>query len=352
MLLLLLIITACLLVYIASKRLYGPKPQPSGPYALTHSQIEVAGPSGPIPVELWIPGIPEKVSGPSEQSYPLLLFAPGWGGKALNHSLFLQDLASQGYVIAGFNDIGQDAGDVDSASRESAQSIVNSVFDLASEEASRKSQMVGDERVKLTVAKSTLVFDGVKRFVEAKLGVFRRVDFERVGFVGYSIGGAVAAEASLMDKRIQAVVNLDGWLFAQAANAPPLAAYLLIYSADSFPHADDLRSSAQWIRNSAEWCIRDIAIHDQLLGRSNFHWFLLRGVQHDDMNDQMFSISLRHTLRRSWDDRLQQHQGLVRLVSAFLKHHLDMETPNIFSAPENIFPLTKVQPDVPTRVLR
>jgi dienelactone hydrolase len=342
MLLIVLILIANLLAYIVSKRLYGPKPDPTGPYRVTHSQIQVAGPNGPIPVELWIPELPEIIPGPSERSYPLLLFASGWGGNALSHSLFLQDLSSQGYVIAGFNDIGQDAGD---ASHEVAQ-IANAAFDLASEEASRKSQTVGDERVKLNVAKSALVFNGVKNDIEVNRRLSGRTDFERVGFVGYSLGGAVAAEASLIDKRIRAVVNLDGWLFAQAAKAPPSAPYLLVHSADSVPQADDLRSATQELRNSAEWSIRDIAIHDQLLGRPGFHWFLLRGVRHEDMKDQMFSPSLRDALKEGWADRLQKHHGLVRLVSAFLQHYLDKEAPKIFRPPAEILPLMKVKPNI------
>jgi hypothetical protein len=47
--------------------------------------------------------------------------------------------------------------------------------------------------------------------------IARKIDFSRVGAFGYSFGGAVAAEATILDPRIKAAVNLDGWTFGNAA---------------------------------------------------------------------------------------------------------------------------------------
>jgi dienelactone hydrolase len=44
-----------------------------------------------------------------------------------------------------------------------------------------------------------------------------RVHFDRVGFFGFSFGGATAAEAGTFDPRVVAVANLDGSLMGHAA---------------------------------------------------------------------------------------------------------------------------------------
>jgi dienelactone hydrolase len=48
-------------------------------------------------------------------------------------------------------------------------------------------------------------------------GRFRgRLDLERVGVVGYSLGGAIAMQLCWQDDRLKAAVNIDGWFFDAA----------------------------------------------------------------------------------------------------------------------------------------
>lgn len=54
------------------------------------------------------------------------------------------------------------------------------------------------------------------------------VDRQRIAVGGHSIAGAVAFQASLTDRRIRAVFDLDGWLHGQALNTPVRVPALVI----------------------------------------------------------------------------------------------------------------------------
>ena len=60
------------------------------------------------------------------------------------------------------------------------------------------------------------------------------LDYTHVGFLGFSFGGATAAEASALDSRIAAVANLDGNFFGQAFTGGVRAPYLFVMSGRSF----------------------------------------------------------------------------------------------------------------------
>jgi len=88
-----------------------------------------------------------------------------------------------------------------------------------------------------------------------------RVHFDRVGFFGFSFGGATAAEAGTFDPRVVAVANLDGSLMGHAAFGALEKPYMAILTGDDlFPSPRQLGSSHPYTRNpphsSSAICVR------------------------------------------------------------------------------------------------
>jgi pimeloyl-ACP methyl ester carboxylesterase len=70
-----------------------------------------------------------------------------------------------------------------------------------------------------------------------------RLDLDRVGVVGYSFGGAVAAELTRLDSRIGAAVNIDGRHWATALENGVPKPYLFIGEFLVLPDAAALSSN-------------------------------------------------------------------------------------------------------------
>jgi dienelactone hydrolase len=172
------------------------------------------------------------------------------------------------------------------------------------------------------VAKARRVLDAMTGLARDDPRLAGRIDAGAVGFLGYSVGGSVAAEASRSDARIKAVANLDGWLFADAAGQGVPVPYLLISSGEAFPPPSDLRSPDNWTRLSAAWCARDIALHRRFFQNRDFQWFLAEGSDHEGLTDRLFTPTWRDAIKRSWQARLNQHRNIEAAITAFFERYL------------------------------
>ena len=132
------------------------------------------------------------------QRWPLVLFGVGFGVSGINYTVFAQDLASRGFVVAvldspglGFM-LGPDgaawaAGEPDEALA-SAQTL-----ELTADAQAATSWLLG----------------------QADLNI----DSQRVAMMGHSLGGAAALEACRLDARLRACINLDGHPFGPVQQA-------------------------------------------------------------------------------------------------------------------------------------
>jgi len=221
-------------------------PSPSGPApvgftrtTLTDQQRSepLAGDTGPrrVPIRVWYPAArrataPAAVLTPVEQAelaggvglepsaldglgsaataaapaapgrHAVLLLSPGLGESTALQSAHASDLASHGYVVVGIDVAGEtyalDLGDGETVpvriTEASAESIALRTRDL--------------------------------RFVLGKLESLRgvgRLDLDRIGAFGHSNGGATAADALLVERRIRAGVNTDGGIYGPVFERVP-----------------------------------------------------------------------------------------------------------------------------------
>jgi len=139
-----------------------------------------------------------------QKQYPVLLFSPGFGELCLTYSAVLEDLASHGYVVVAI-DRPYDATCVlfpDGRSIAFAQER----WDKAKKETDTMMSYYGS-RIETWVADTRFVLNRLERFDRAPLA--GRLDFERVGVFGHSVGGMTAARMCELDARVRAVMNQD-----------------------------------------------------------------------------------------------------------------------------------------------
>jgi len=217
---------------------------------------------------------------PQNATYPVILFAPGLGGSPSGIKFLMRALASNGYVVIGIDDLAR--GPAPKHATEAEEDVRLRPFDFSSQEALLATMRRGAMRVQREAAKA---LQGLNRFqacVEQSATLRGRMDLSRVGFVGYSFGGATAAETSFLDKRIAAVVNLDGSQFGRAAEEPVNVPYMMLHSDFSREVLFNPNSSRHF-----EYMLdqRDLRLAEAQSKRPGSYLFAVSGSFHDSFAD-------------------------------------------------------------------
>lgn len=138
----------------------------------------------------------------SDEAFPVITFSHGAGVLPGLYSLQLMELASYGYIVAAINHTYYATITVFPDGR-----VIESVlFDL---DQKMQAENTGLEDVTFVLDQLELLNTNNEKFA-AKL------DMERVGAFGHSMGGAISVLAASQDTRIQALANEDGTIAAPA----------------------------------------------------------------------------------------------------------------------------------------
>lgn len=199
-------------------------PQVTGPYAVataTYSYVDKnrieeftdQGEHRAVNVEFWYP---EQADG----TYPLLVFSHGaFGIKTSNTSTFTE-LASHGYVVVSidhpyhsFYTVSED-GKVVTINPEYMQEFNNSnkegVYSLG------EYFELTQKWMKLRTDDMDFVIDMILEQAEQKKdSLYERIDTQKIGVFGHSMGGAASVALSRERDDIDAVVNIDGPFYSE-----------------------------------------------------------------------------------------------------------------------------------------
>ena len=250
-------------------------PFPSGPCDV--GSVVLGLPPGPgtaheldtIPVRVWFPRVNKcnarllnEAERPLAQLasfakpiggsvFPVLLYAPGYKDSKDDNSITALDLASHGYVVVAMDDIDWRP--------DPAQMNASDDFDMSSPDAFRATLRHLDGKVRQQADRAGMIIDRLEAYNErAETPWPGGLDLRRVGFFGWSYGGATAAEASIRDPRIVSSVNMDGWLFGDAAAGAQTKPSLTLLSDYLPPTLERLQSSNWKTRFEAVMDFRDL----------------------------------------------------------------------------------------------
>jgi dienelactone hydrolase len=277
----------------------------SGPFSVGTFNVALPPPTGgeaPIIAQIWHPaeaasaaraaGAPVACAQatkdrrlPQDPSrFQILLYAPGNAGGRDDNASTSSTLASHGYVVMAIDDIELDRPSQSDA--EGKAGIEPLAYDFSSDAAFEKTLRGADRKVRLEAEKALAALDRLQAC--ASVDWKKRLDFDHVGIFGFSFGGAVAAEAGVMDKRIAAAANLDGWLFGRAAAGALEKPYMIMNSDAPIPRQRQLRASNPGERNSASLTLNDLREEIRLASRPDGYWFWVKGSKHEGYSDQIF----------------------------------------------------------------
>jgi hypothetical protein len=166
-------------------------------------------------------------------------------------------------------------------------------FDFSSAEAFKT--RIGDRKVRRQAEKALTALDQLKACANAEWRAW--IQFDRIGFFGFSIGGSTAAEAGTFDPRVVAVANLDGWRFGRAAFGALDKPYLVILTENAvFPTPRQLQSPNPNKRFEAVLTARDLHEETRLANRPGGFGYHVLECFHENLSDEVF----KRRFSKSW----------------------------------------------------
>ena len=147
-----------------------------------------------------------RTDAPAVGRHPVILYSPGLGTSRILGTHHVEDLASRGYVVVTIDHTGE-------APVEFPDGRVTPVRFPTDDPRTVIDVRVADTRFVLDrLADLTRGRNPESRPRPLPPGLHRALELRRTGMLGYSAGGFTAAETMLVDRRIDAGVNLDGTL--------------------------------------------------------------------------------------------------------------------------------------------
>ncbi|WP_165423352.1 alpha/beta hydrolase family protein [Ktedonosporobacter rubrisoli] len=140
-----------------------------------------------------------------QASYPVVLFSHGGGTTMEVHTSQCEDLASHGYIVVAIDHTYISAGSIFpdrivSARQATTQFNSPDPADIIDQIMVEDDRFVMDELAEMNEGKIASIFMG-------------RLDLQHIGVIGHSLGGAVAYNLAINDRRVKAAINLDGSVY-------------------------------------------------------------------------------------------------------------------------------------------
>jgi len=265
---------------------------------------------------------PSAAAAKGEPDYPVLIFSPGRGAFRQQSTWLFEELVSRGYIVAAIDHPFAASGVVFPDGRLDG-------FD---------SRML--DRKFVDNAIPYLAHDAI--FTLNQLGAVNRADpdgvltgrlnLHRVGIFGVSLGGEIAAEASMMDPRFRACLVMDVWMPVDVLRA-------------------GLKQPTMWISRDAKtmqmegWSRKDIdetlttmrAVFEGLPGDGYF--VRVRGMFHQDFFDAPLLSPLTSWLGITGPiDGRRTHDITCAYVLAFFDRHLKGRPEPFLDGPAKQYP--------------
>jgi dienelactone hydrolase len=170
----------------------------------------------------------------AQSQFPLLIFSHGLGGVRMQNTFLMEELASQGYVVASIDHTYGGAVTIFPDGRVA-------LFDTATVEGDITE--AGNKLIHIWVEDGRFVLDQLEQLNNQDPdGRFtNRLRLEQIGYFGHSTGGGAAFLFCQLDERCGVGVALDGWLdpLIDEIAAQPMTKPFLFLKAEDWSTAEN-----------------------------------------------------------------------------------------------------------------
>ncbi len=284
---------------------------------------------------------------PGSRRFPLIIYFPGWFGTRIENYGLLCELASHGFIVAGVTYPARLSGMSDAAHKSQIREL-GSFPVYTSLEVYRSLIAYSTDRVRFRARDASWLVDALLRIDAGSRDTMftHRVDMTQIGIVGFSLGGAVAAETATMDPRIRAAVNVDGRHWGTGLHEGVKQPYLFIGEELLVPTQQELTASDPNTRYNAEADKFDYAQLALNLRRNGGIQVTVQNATHMDFTDDGSVGGLRRLLRPTLHHkRIHPARVLAILnacVLAFLQKHLTTQPTPLLTEAGSKFPEVRV----------
>lgn len=244
--------------------------------------------------------------------FPVIVYVPDWGGARTGNTALAQQLASDGFAVVAMDPVNAPSEGMDFSSAEANAATLRLAERLVRAQAR-------DAAALLDWMPAALGRSGV---LESLAG---RLDFQRVGILGFSFGGAVAAQACWQDSRFKAALDMDGWLFGDAAQ-DGIAQPLMVLSDDTpLPGPAELASARADTRFMAQLNLADSQRTAAIMQRFGGTRATIVGARHSNFSDLPLVWPVRRMVGAGPVPPAQAHRLVSAYANAFFGKHLNGE---------------------------
>jgi predicted dienelactone hydrolase len=261
---------------------------------------------------------------PSRALYRVIIFSPSWRGQRDQNLFQLEELASHGYVVVGIDHPYVSRTTVFPDGRVVYASSAP-FWDLSSAASTQRSFAEIERELSVRVADIKFVATSLARLAHAE-GQGRwngRIATDSFGILGYSFGGAAAAQVCRDDPRCAAGINMDGSLFGTVADAGVPRPFLFIDEKTQQPSASELTQANGEKRRFAQMVARDARERANSIEKYGGYRIVISGTDHANFTDPPEDQSLRYDL---FDIGRINPERALRIINAytlaFFNHYL------------------------------
>jgi dienelactone hydrolase len=219
----------------------------------------------------------------------VLLYSPAWDGVRTDNTFHAEELASHGYIVVGMDHPhGSEVTIFPDGRIIRSRLVLGAPFSSAAAEEKFIQTVEQEVRIRADDAISVVVALERWNADDPSVTLTGRIDLDRIGIFGFSLGGAVAAQACWLDRRFRAGINMDGLIAAESARDGPGVPFFFLLGGVALEAEADRLIAGSGEHRELEFDRRQLARMRELAQSGGSQVVQLDDLRHFNFSDRQF----------------------------------------------------------------